>query len=63
MTEYPTLYFVPVTDKLHPKLFTGIKRAFGVIKFIKENLSTPYRDDGIKYPDFPAPPGGFRDEL
>ncbi|XP_064456720.1 protein disulfide-isomerase A4-like [Ornithodoros turicata] len=62
VTEFPVLYFVPVNDKLHPRLFTGIKKAFGVIKFLKENLSVPY-EDGVKYPEFTRPPDGYHNEL
>lgn len=47
-------------DKMHPKLFQGIRKAFGLIKFVKENFSydIPDRSDFSVFPAFkrPKPP-------
>lgn len=45
---------------MHPKLFQGIRKAFGLIKFVKENFSydIPDRSDFSVFPAFkrPKPP-------
>lgn len=58
--DYPAIYFVSAKDKMHPKLFSGIRKAFGLIKFVKENFSydIPDRSDFSVFPAFkrPKPP-------
>ncbi|XP_037563073.1 protein disulfide-isomerase A4-like [Dermacentor silvarum] len=58
--DFPTIYFVSAKDKMHPKLFQGIRKAFGLIKFVKENFSydIPDRSDFSVFPAFkrPKPP-------
>lgn len=58
--DYPAIYFVPAKDKMHPKLFHGIRKAFGLVKFVKENFSfdIPDRSDFSVFPAFkrPKPP-------
>lgn len=39
MDDPPVFFFVSAADKLHPKPFSGIRKAFALIKFVKENLS------------------------
>uniref|UniRef100_A0A0K8R8T2 Thioredoxin domain-containing protein n=1 Tax=Ixodes ricinus TaxID=34613 RepID=A0A0K8R8T2_IXORI len=61
MDDYPAIFFVSAVDKQHPRPFTGIRKAFALIKFVKENLSTPLPEKFKLKPEEAATP--TKDEL
>lgn len=61
MDDYPAIFFVSAVDKQHPRPFSGIRKAFALIKFVKENLSTPLPEKFKLKPEEAATPA--KDEL
>lgn len=61
MDDYPAIFFVSAVDKQHPRPFSGIRKAFALIKFVKENLSTPLPEKFKLKPEEAATP--TKDEL